>query len=195
MLDGARLEVSADVDGDGTKENGVFELPAGPENDPRDIQDSNEPNFLLGGRGSRTNAVLSGFQNRKDAREQGVFFGLGAGTRLVSLQFALHYDGTYTWGDTSASGLPGDATGEDPVTQKDVLLKYLVQSDSDSLGDTYLHYHNWSQSGIFEPLKVAVRDRQFSQSTQDASIVTGSLTLAHAADLTEAWDAADQTPD
>lgn len=127
VLDRATLEIDADVDQDGTTENGVFEM-AG------DIQITEEtnPSYLIGGRGSTINAILGDIIQDQAGRRRQIYVDVGAGSHLFEIQF-LGWKGAIdsagnelTWGDSSETkGTIANATGQGPQEQINVFHRYI----------------------------------------------------------------------
>lgn len=185
----AILYIDADVDGDGTAENGKF------------VMESVEPTigirtgYLIGGRGSTANAVLDDLLGDGESRQQGVFLGFGGGTRKYDLSFSGWEGSGDQWGDTGNGGTASDATGEDPWTQIDVLIQYLSVASVDSTGLATLEYGEHHPNGRFDSVGVVPEQPQFTPPLDESSTFTGSMTLLSAANLTKALDGQKQTPD
>lgn len=194
-LQRAKLTINADVDGDGSDETGVFEM-AG------DLQvvPSLRTGYLIGGRGSTVNAIISSTVADGENKRKGFFLDLGGGAHVVEIQFkgwdgAKYTDSngnvqTATWGDTSkAVGSKANATGEGPVAQMDVLMKYLSVAEIDSRDTATLEYGEYSSPGRYDPISVVIEGPSFQKTAMEEKEFTGSLTCIAAQDITEAADA------
>lgn len=189
-LQKAILTIEADVDGDGSTETGKFHMQGNAE-----ISPGLRTGYLVGGRGSTANAVFDSLLGDGESRQQGVFLGFGGGTRIYEIKFRGWQGSDLQWGNTGNGGTAADATGEDPLTQIDVLLEYLSTADLDSRNPATLEYGEHYVDGRFEPDTVVPEQPTFTRSAEDGQWFDGSMTLLSAADLTKAWDGQQQTPD
>lgn len=188
---GAKLTIEADADGDGQTETGVFDMGV-------DVETTTtfRTGYLVGGRGSTANAVFGDLVGDGESQYQGVFLGFGGGVKVVEVTFRNYKGSTHQWGNTGNGGTKADATGEDAITQADVLSKYIEAADLDSRGPATLEHGEYSKSGRYSPDKVALEQPSFKRNwEEDGNWFSGTLTCPLAADLTQAWDAQKRTPD
>lgn len=194
-LQKAVLTVDADVDGDGAAETGEFHMAGNLEVTP-----GLRTGYLVGGRGSTVNSILSSTLGDGSNVRQGFYLDLGGGAHTVDIQFrgwegATDQSGTpVQWGNEGVDDTPtkADATGADPITQIDVLMRYLTRAEIDSRSPATLEYGEYSSGGLYSAMNVVVEGPNFTRSAQDGSWFDGSLTCIRAADLNDALDAIKQ---
>lgn len=195
-LQRAKLSITADPDGDGVDETGVFEMVGDLETRP-----NIEPAFIVGGRGSLAISLLSELAGAGESKRKQFFIEAGAGARTVEFAFrgwkgAIDESGSAVqWGDSSTvERTKTNATGQDPITQIDVLMKYLETAEIDSRKNNLatLEYGEFSTDGLYSPLDVVVRGPTMSRVAEDGSWFRGEMTCIAAADLDDLWDAAEQ---
>ena len=188
----ATFRVSADVDDDGVQENGVFELYGNLE-----LTVGVRTGYLVGGQtGSTANAIISDIVGQQEANRRPFYLDLGGGARTVEARFrgwegAEDDDGNpVQWGNTGNAGSPtkADATGADPLTQIDVLMRYLTEAEIDSRNPATLEYGEYSTSGLYSPLDVAVEGPQFTRAGDEGDWFDGTMTFITIGDLTAAID-------
>lgn len=188
---GAILRIEADVDGDGTKESGVFDMGI-------EVETSTKfrTGYLVGGRGSSANAIFTDLVSDGESDMEGVYLGFGGGVKVVEVKFQNYKGSSHQWGNTGNGGTKADATGEDAITQADVLARYIEAADIDSREPATLEHGEYSQSGRYSPDQVALEQPSLSRNySDDGNWFSGSLTCPSAADLTQALDAQNRTPD
>lgn len=190
-LQKAILKLSADVDGDGTAENGEFHMVGNLEVTPKII-----PNFVVGGRGSTVNSIISSLVGDGTNKRQNFFIDLGGGIHAVEISFrgwegAQDDSGNNVqWGNDSAqTKTQASATGQDPITQIDVLMRYLTVGEYDSRNTGTLEYGEYSSGGLYSPLNVVVEGPTMTRAASDGQWYDGNMQCIVAADLTTAWDA------
>lgn len=194
-LQRAELDVSADVDGDGVEEDATFVFAGNVEVTP-----SLRTGYLIGGRGSTVNSIISQFAGSGDSKRRNFFLEAGGGAHTIEISFrgwegATDNDGNPAqWGDTGdqSTVTKSDATGADPITQVDVLMKYLTVAEIDSRNPATLRYGEYSLTGLYEPLSVVVESPNFSRAAEDGSWFDGSMTCVAAADIRDLYDAAER---
>jgi hypothetical protein len=190
-LQRARLTVDADVNGDGQQETGVFEMAGNLE-----IVPGIRTGFLIGGRGSTVNSVVSSLLGDGQSARKGIYLDLGGGARQVDINFwgwegARDQDGNpLQWGNTGNTDSPtqADATGADPITQIDCLMQYLTVAEIDSRNPATLEYGEHHDDGLYDPLDVVVEGPQMTRAAEDGSWFVGQLTTLEAVDVDQVLD-------
>lgn len=178
-LQKARLTIDADVDGDGSKETGVFEMAGN-----MDLSPGERTGYLIGGRGSNINAVFSSTFAEGNSKKKGVHLNLGGGARTVGLQFWVWEGSSFQWGNDANKGkTEASATGQDPLTQIDVLVRYITVGEIDSRNPAKLEYGEYSDSGLYEPMDVVIEEPQLTRTAQDGSWATGQMTCVSTVDI------------
>lgn len=190
-LQGADLTIEADVNGDGSKETGKFEMRGNVEITPQIVS-----SFVIDGRGRIVNSILSELVGDGTNKRQGFYLDLGGGAHAIELSFtgwegAIDSSGNnLQWGnDPNKSKTKSSATGQDPITQIDVLMRYLTVGEIDSRNPATLAYGEYSSSGVYSSLNVIVDSPRFPRSAMDGAKFEGSMTCIVAADVTTSWDA------
>jgi hypothetical protein len=184
-LNKAILRVSSDVDGDGSVEDGEFHM--------RDVEvsPSLRTGFLIGGRGSTINNVIAQTVGAGDSKRRQFFLEEGGGAHTIEISFRSWEGSDETWGDPSEPvGSQANASGEQPIAQVDVLMKYLLTAEIDSRAPATLEYGEYSESGRFSPLPVVLEGPQMTRAAEDGSWFDGSMTCIAAADIQQVFDAA-----
>jgi len=183
-LNKAILRVNSDVDGDGSVENGQFTLT------DVEVAPSLRTGYLIGGRGSTVNNIISQFAGQGESKRKGFFYEAGGGAHTVELNVTQWEGSTDTWGDPDKPvGSKANATGEKAISQVDVLMQYLITANIDSTSPATLEYGEYSQQGRYSPLDVVVEGPQLNRAADDGSWFTGSWTCVAAADIRELFDA------
>lgn len=192
-LQQATLTIQADADGDGSAETGVFEMAGNLEVTP-----SIRTGYIIGGRGSTFNAVISNLVADGESKRQGFFLDLGGGARAIEINFrgwkgAIDENGNnLQWGnDSSQTKTQASATGQDPLTQIDVLMRYLTVGEIDSRNPATLEYGEYSSSGLYSSLGVVIEGPTMTRAAEDGSWFDGSMTCIEAADVRNVWDLSD----
>lgn len=203
-LQKATLELDADIDGDGTKETGIFEMVGNLE-----IQQGMEVGFILAsGQGSALNAVTSGTvdgiadlinADGEITNRAGFHLDLGGGRHTIELNFtgwegAIDGDGNdLQWGNTGdPSGVTvGDATGADPLTQMHVLMEYLRIGEFDSrYPHARLEFGEYAPTGLYDDyLHVVVRSVRENRTSESPITWDGSIILEETKNWTSVIDA------
>jgi len=184
-LNGAKLRISADVDGDGETEDGIFSMI------DVEVSPSIRTGYLIGGRGSTVNNIISESVGAGDSKRQQFFLEGGGGAHTIELSFQNWEGADGTWGDPSEpAGSEANATGESPISQIDVLMQYLLTAEIDSRNPATLEYGEYSSSGRFDPLAVVLEGPQMTRAAEDGSWFDGSMTCIAAADIQDVFDAA-----
>jgi len=184
----AILTVEADPDGDGNTETGEFHFV------DVEVTRGLRTGYLVGGRGSTTNAILDSILGDGESRQQGVFLGFGGGTQTYDISLSGWEGASDQWGDTGNGGSATDATGDPRETQIDVLMKYLTTADLDSRNPAQFEYGEHHSGGYYDPVNVVPEQPSFTPPIDESSSFTGQLTLLSAADLTKALDGQKQNP-
>jgi len=188
------LKIEGDFDDDGSEETGIFEMPQ------TTVSVGQLSEFLAqfgsgGGAVSSLNAQVCG--NKGEA----VIIDGGAGPRTWEIEFT---GGTgsddYQWGNDSTAGLSAlSATGQDRVSQAEVINEWIARIDIGSNNPATLFYgeHSnatgFSEPGVYEPVAVAIRDPQFVVPEEETSTFNGSLTCVSVTDVRGIVDGATRT--
>lgn len=173
-----------DVDGDGTDETGKFVLTN------VEITTGIRTGYVVGGRGSTVNAIYSDYLGDGQSARQGLYFDLGGGADFIQLKFSQWKGSDDQWGNDSTAGLTqASATGQDPISQIDVLKKYLTVGQIDSRNPATLEYGEYSSSGVYSPKEVAIESPEFSYSPDRPSALSGSITCIVVIDNNQSTDA------
>ncbi|PSP80164.1 hypothetical protein BRC81_02950 [Halobacteriales archaeon QS_1_68_20] len=178
VQDHAILTLHADVDGDGSKEAGKFELRRGSQQSPFETESGIEMLQPIGAPGSGSLDTIVNLWSTLSGGEPGrkdLTLDLGAGQHYVEISFA-HAPGDVQWGDGSGS-LPADAThANHPLTQEACLLWYLLVGTYDSRGGATLEYGEWHEDGAFGPLDVVPMQPSLSwDAGEQQSELSGSI--------------------
>lgn len=189
VLQKAILTVEGDPDGDGNLETGEFHMAGNAE-----ITPGIRTGYLVGGAAGNVNAFFGSLLGNGQSRQEGIFLGAGGGTREWEVSFRGWEGSDLRWGDTGNGGTATDATGEDPLTQIDVLLEYLSTADIDSRAPATLAYGQHWSGGRFDEVDVVVEGPRMSRSAEDGSWFDGDFSFLAAADLAEVIDGAVRTP-
>jgi len=197
-LQRAVFRVSADVDNDGTAEDGEFHLYGNLELTP-----GLRTGYLLGGQtGATANAVTGDLTDRENVNRRPYYLDLGGGARTVEARFRGWEgaedddDNPVQWGNTGdpTTLTKADATGADPLTQIDVLMRYLTEGEIDSRDPATLEYGEYSSGGLYSPLDVAVEGPQFTRAGDEGDWFDGTMTFVTIGDLLEPLDIRAQEP-
>jgi hypothetical protein len=193
-LDRIRLIITGDPDSDDQLETGVFEM-MGSIIHTTEIRTG----YILGGRGSTVNSVISEVRGDGSQNRQGFFLDLGGGVRAETIQF-VSYEGAsdesgtpLQWGNTGdpSSVTELDATGAEAGTQKNCLMYWLENTTLDSSNPAELEYGQYHAGGVYSPQAVVPEQPQLEHNyEEETSSISGTLTLLSAAELSEAIDAA-----
>lgn len=190
------------VDHDGR--TGTFEL----RNDLEPRAESRR-NFLLGGRGGIVNEILNRLPISEDSTNsesrQGFYVDGGEGTRerTFTAQLVAGASGigeTLQMGDGSSDPddpddvSAWDATNAHPIAQWQVFDHWLSEAKTDSNSPATLHYGLHSDgseidSGVYDPIDVAVREWTLERGREESSTATVSITVVSAASFADATDA------
>lgn len=188
-LQGARLELRADADQDGTREDATFRMPS------VDANPSIRTGHLIGGRGSTINNIIQQTVSGEDAQNSGFHLSLGGGAHIVELQFRGWEGSDAQWGASPDPGVQNQtsATGAAAITQLDVLMRYLLVGEYDSrqeASDTaVLHYGQYSDEGRYAGIPVAFEQPSFSKTRDEPSSFTGTITCLATGSFNEVVDA------
>lgn len=181
-----------DVDGDGNDETGEFHMVGDLEVTP-----GLRTGYLVGGRGSTILSVIANLSGLGESKRRQFFIEAGGGARTTEVSFrgwegAIDgNDDPVQWGDSdTVERTKTNATGQDPITQIDVLMRYLEIAEIDSRNPAVLEYGEFSSKGLYEPMDVVVEGPNMTRAAQDGSWYTGSVMMISAADINELWDAA-----
>ena len=193
------LEISADVDEDGSEEDGVFMMQSN-----ASWSEQVEIGYILGGAGSQVNAVFQNLTGGSELRK-GVFVDIGGGSHIMEIQFtgwtgAVDEDGNnLQWGNTGNDSTltVSDATGAEPLEQIAVLNRYLLKSLHGSFKPATLYAGEYADgtygdNGIFDPMKVAIQSPRQTHQAGDYSTYDGSMTCVETIDLSGSLDGLSQ---
>ena len=159
---------------------------------------SQRTGYLVGGRGSTVNAVVSNTTGDGNNNREGFFIDLGGGAFTAEVEWrnwqsATDYDGNpLQWGDTGdpSTVTKTDATGANALQQMECLFYWLNQSEIDSRGNrATLEYGEHHSDGLYDPLQVVPEQPTMSRAADDGSWCDGSITFIRAGDITEKIDA------
>jgi hypothetical protein len=180
MLRGAQLELKADVDGDDAKETGVFWLSGNVEISPK-----LRTGDLIGPTGSQVGAIVDTVTGT-DAGRAGWRLDAGGGAFVVEVQFQNWEGSDGRWGDGSGDD-KADAEGEGVWRQLSVLSRYLNRGTFDSRGGAVLEWGEYSQSGVYAPIQVALEEPQVTfVAEEQTSAFDGSFSLVATRSITQA---------
>lgn len=192
-VNGAKLTIpNVDVDGDGEPETGVFVM--------RDVEIdfSVRTEFVVGGQGSKANAALAGLLDAGESTRKGIHLDAGTGDHAVEISFSGWRGSDEQWGNTGNAGelTPGDATGEDPVTQMQMLDRYLSVGEIDSRNPARLEVGQYTPGGVWDTsalgedhLDVVVKGPENAYATDRPSTYDGTITCVETTDLSRPLDA------
>lgn len=107
------------------------------------------------------NSLFSGIDQRK-----GIYLDLGGGEHIVEIEFQGWEGSDLAW---------GNSTGAAPITQVNELERQLVTTQVDSFRPATLEYGEWSSSGQYSPISVAVESPRFEHSADSPSTFTGEM--------------------
>ena len=195
-MEGARLTIDADVDGDGTREVGVFRMLSDFE-----VAPSVDQGFLVGGRGGGIWSLLGDTLNVDVEARKGGYLDLGDGVHTVELRFTGFEGATDTdgnplqWGDGSTDPTDpedvnkADATGADPMSQINCLEQYAASGTTDSRNTALLEYGQRHDGGVYDPMPVVLDGPTLDRAAENGSWFDGTITCISAIDFADAIDA------
>lgn len=197
-LNRATLTLEADPDNDGSTETGVFEM-AG----ELTVTPGVRTGFLVNGQGAQVNSIISQLVNDgaldDSNKRRGFYVDLGGGQHTVEIEF-LGWKGSQDaagndlqWGDDPQPGRSQtSATGQDPITQIDVLTRYLTTGTFDSQNPATLEYGEFSSQGLYDPLEVVIEGPQATREARDDDAYTGRMVCIAAAAFDDYYDATER---
>lgn len=187
MLNGAQLEVSADVDGDGTAEDATFWL-----GEQMQLTPQVETQDLIAQAGTNALSFID-WATGGDSGRGGINFNFGGGVAATEISFVLPAgDASLSWGDGSSDDA-ADATGSDVLHQLSVWDRYMDRAETDSLAPATLSWGMYSSSGVYDPKQVAIQNPTATFDVREqASTFDGSVTLVSVRDLEAIASASDQ---
>lgn len=169
-LRGATLSMSADVDGDGTDEDGVFDFSGG-----INIEPGIRTGDLIGQTGSQASAIVD--YVKSESGRSGFNLDIGGGAAVYRISFRNWEGSSGQWGDGS-SDPKADATGEDVWRQMSVWQRYLDWGTYDSRNAATLEWGDYSQSGAYSPIAVTIEEPSASFTAEkQTSVYEGDITL------------------
>jgi len=185
-LDKAVLYLSADIDGDGEREDAEFHMRG-----DLVVKPSIRTGFLVGGRGSTVNSVVSNTTGGEQSGREGYRLDLGGGARIVEIEFTGWEGSDDQWGNTGdgTEVTVGDATGASAVTQMEVLMEYLNVGEYDSRNPATLEYGEHHPDGIYSAIDVVLEGPQTRKTAEDGEWFQGTLTCISVQSLEDAVDA------
>jgi len=180
-----KLTITGDVDGDGADETGVFEM------ESADV----EPGIQTGSLFQRSGGLIQSARAVvTDSRREEIFIDGGVGATRITVQFTGWEGSDGQWGDDASAGLSEtSATGQSPIQQVSVLLKYLIEVNIGSGNPATLEWGEFSDGGLYDPFKVAVEEPTLPRSREEASTFTGNITFISVADLDRLGDSINRT--
>jgi len=171
MLNGARLTMDADVDGDGNTETGVFDLSNGIDITPR-IRTGD----LIAQAGSSAGSFIDYISGDENGRA-GYNIDAGGGAAAVDIQFKSWEGSTGRWGDGSGTD-QADAEGDAVLRQMSVFWRYLNRGKYDSKSPATFEWGEFSSSGVYDPLQVTFEEPSTSFTAEEqASVFNGTVTV------------------
>jgi len=175
---GAKLTLTADVDGDGNDETGTFDFTQGT---GADVEIFSRTGKLLSQGGGTVISAYNALFESGDSERESLFVDLGGGSFGCRVNLNSFTGSSQTWGN-GTSNAAADATGEEPFRQMSVLFRYLVIGEYDSRGNAQLEVGDWSSSGEYSQWDaVAFEEPSVSFSFEDSpQIFQGSLTMFNA---------------
>ncbi|WP_135851296.1 hypothetical protein [Halorussus salinus] len=192
-VNGAKLTVpNVDVNGDGEMETGVFVM--------RDVEIdfSVRTEFAVGGRGGEANTAISELVGDGESTRKGIHLDAGTGDHVVDISFSGWRGSDGQWGDTGdpTELTPSDATGEEPVTQMQMLDRYLSVGEVDSTNPAELEVGQYTSDGVWDTpalgvdhLDVVVKGPENAYATDRPSTYDGTITCVETTDLSRPLDA------
>jgi len=176
-LKGAELELYADVDGDGDLEHGVFTL----SDSDIEVAPTIRTGYLIGPVGSNVGAIVDIAPGQESGRAG---FRLDAGGGAFAVELSAKPGGVTPpdgqWGDGSGDPV-ADATDANSVFKSmSVLMRYLNRGtfDSRSGSRAILSWGEYSESGVYNPIKVAPEEPRAQFAAEETSSTFDfSLTL------------------
>ncbi|MFW6435294.1 MAG: hypothetical protein ACOCY1_02835 [Halovenus sp.] len=162
--------MSADVDGDGSKEDGEFSLSAGIE-----ISPGLRTGDLIGPTGSQAGALVD-YVTGEDGRA-GFNLDVGGGYATFRISFRGFEGNAETWGDGSDNPA-ADASGENVWRQMSVWQQYLDKGTYDSRNAATLEWGEYSSDGVYDPISVTIEEPSATfAATEQTSVFEGDVTL------------------
>lgn len=197
-LDRAVLELTADVDDDGTQETGAFHL-VGNVSVTQEVQKS----FVFDNTASGLIQLVSDIAGFEIEQRKGLYLDIGAGQHIFEIEFrgwegATDGDGNAVpWGDGSGT-YPADATQDEPLKQLQCFNRYLQFSTTDSFNPATLYVGEYADgtygtNGEFDPLKVAVQGPRNTHTAEDFSTFDGTFTALEVLQLDQPIDLLERT--
>lgn len=125
-----------------------------------------------------------GQDGRADSNMSGLFAGFGAGIHTVRIQFIKNKGDGETWGGSDTS-----EGGDDILSILQTLNRAITTKRADSESPAILQVGEYSDSGKYNPIPVAIGETQLPLNPQDieeVSVFTGSLEFYDSVDLTQA---------
>jgi hypothetical protein len=187
-LDKGVLELTADVDGDGSTETGVFHLTGNGE-----IVHEVTKDYIFDNTASGLVSLISLLNEFELSKRKGFYADIGAGAHIFEFNH-IAWDGTEApqWGDGSGT-FPADATDEDPFSKMQCLDRYATRATTDSFAPATLHVGEYTDgsygpTGAFDPLKVALQDPRETINYEEPGSVDINLTCVEVQPLDEAID-------
>lgn len=194
MSEFERATLTLEAEFDGAQREGVFEMVGG-----LTIQEGIQQDFIFGQRGSAVNSVISSLSGDKESKNKAFYLDLSTGQHTVDVAFrgwegAYVGDEDYQWGDVD--GGTYDATGEDPLSQVQVFIRWLLLGEYDSRdnsesGTATLEYGQYSSESDtrFDPLEVVIVGPQTRLDAEEPNGWTGDVTFIERASFEDALDA------
>jgi hypothetical protein len=186
MIDGAKITMSADVDGDGSDETGVFDLSTGITLNP-----SIRTGDLIGGAGSSAFSIVDRVIG-DDGQRAGFNLDIGGGAEVATIDFRSFEGSTGRWGDGTSND-QADAEGDSVQRQISVLFQYLRTGTYDSRNAIKLEWGEFSDPGVYEALNVTFEEPTLTfDADEQTSAFDGSITFVSTRSIEEATTASNQ---
>ena len=143
-----QIEITADVDDDGTKETGVFEISGGAEGQASYTEEV-QIDPIIGGSAQNINSAIQQYIFGENHRRRGIYIENGGGAHIFDIQFNGWEGSSNQWGDGSGT-LPADATGEGPRRQIQIFQNYLRKGSIDSLNPAVVQFGEYNPNGSLD---------------------------------------------
>lgn len=171
-----KLTIEGDVDGDGNAETGVFEFKSA------DVSPIDRTGYLFrSGEGGIVSTIVSRTTGEKGSET----LIAGNNTLAFEIEITSWEDANAQWGnDASQTITQASATGAPAITQLCVLLRYIVESVSDSGNPATFEWGEFASDGLYSPLGVAVEQPQLRRGREQSSTFTATITVVSVRDVT-----------
>jgi len=182
------LEITGAFD-DGAETTAIFEM------ESASVTAGQLTEFLaqFGGGGGVVGAITAQLPGQQGSQ---ISIDGGAGPRSWEIQWeGWTNSDDFQWGDDSSPGLSKtSATGEDRISQVEVLNEWIARINLGSGSPATLYYGEHSEAtafadgGVYDPVSVTVQDVELSVSKDEAAVYQGSMTCVSVIDITQIID-------